>query len=73
MGRYGLETVLWGIGEEVVNGFAKPIDVLAVQEQISSATTTQAIVDVLNDIYGPEMYGGPRWTGPEHQAASAPV
>ena len=56
MGREGLETVLWAIGEEVVNGFAKPIDVLAVQEQTSSATTTQAIVAVLNDIYGPGIY-----------------
>jgi hypothetical protein len=59
----GLATVLEAIGQEIVNGFAKPIDVLAVQEQTSSATTTQAIVDLLNAIYGPETYarGHARW------------
>ena len=49
-------TVLQGIGNEARQGFSKPIDVLALQEQTSSASTTQAIVDVLNGIYGPGTY-----------------
>jgi hypothetical protein len=54
--RAGLSTVLQAIGEEAVNGFAKPIDVLSLQEQSSSATTTQAIVDLLNGYYGAGTY-----------------
>jgi hypothetical protein len=52
----GLSTVLEAIGNYVVNGFAKPIDVLALQEQTSSATTTQQIVNLLNSIYGAGTY-----------------
>ena len=48
--RAGLELVLDAIGRELVEGIAKPIDVLALQEQSSSATTTQEIMDVLNAI-----------------------
>lgn len=50
--RAGMSTILEAIGEEAVNGIAKPLDVLILQEQSSSASTTQAIVDVLNTIYG---------------------
>ena len=54
--RAGLATVLQAIGEQAVNGFAKPIDVLSLQEQSSSATTTQAIVDLLNGYNGAGTY-----------------
>lgn len=39
-----------------MNGIAKAPDVIALQEQVSSATTTQAIVDLLNSIYGEGTY-----------------
>lgn len=51
--RTGLDTVLEAIGNESVSGIAKPIDVLLLQEQFSMGTSTQSIVDVLNDIYDP--------------------
>lgn len=51
--RTGLDTVLEAIGNESVGGIAKPIDVLLLQEQFSVGTSTQSIVDVLNDIYDP--------------------
>lgn len=54
--RSGLGDILEAIGNEEVNGIAKPIDVLSLQEQSSSVTTTQAIVDLLNDIYGAGTY-----------------
>jgi len=55
--RAGFDVVVEAIGSELVGGIAKPIDVLAVQEQSSSATTTQGIVDLLNGIYGAGVYG----------------
>ena len=51
-----LGTVLQAIGDEARQGFSKPIDVLALQEQTSSASTTQAILNLLNGIYGPGTY-----------------
>ncbi len=51
-----LGTVLQAIGDEARQGFSKPIDVLALQEQTSSASTTQSIVNLLNGIYGPGTY-----------------
>jgi hypothetical protein len=54
--RDGLDIVLESIGYESVNGIAKPIDVLVLQEQSNVTTTTQAIVDLLNSIYGPGVY-----------------
>lgn len=52
--RNGTATVLEAIGLEEVNGIAKPIDVLSLQEQ--SGEDTQSIVDVLNDLYGEGVY-----------------
>ncbi|WP_197531072.1 PEP-CTERM sorting domain-containing protein [Posidoniimonas corsicana] len=52
--RDGTATVLEAIGLEEVNGIAKPIDVLSLQEQ--SGGDTQSIVDVLNGIYGAGIY-----------------
>ncbi len=54
--RTGMSTVLEAIGEELVGGVAKPIDVLVLQEQDNPATTTQAIADLLNGIYGAGTY-----------------
>lgn len=54
--RSGIDLVLAAIGAESVNGIAKPPDVFTLEEQTSSATTTQAIVDVLNSIYGAGTY-----------------
>jgi len=54
--RPSLSTVLAAIGAESVNGIAKKPDVFSLQEQETSATTTQGIVDVLNGIYGAGIY-----------------
>jgi len=54
--RLGLDVVLEAIGDEVVGGISRPIDVLAVQEQSSVATDTANIVGILNGIYGPGTY-----------------
>lgn len=52
----GFNTVLQGIGAESVNGIAKPLDVLAIQEDVSQATTGQQFVNMLNGIYGSGVY-----------------
>ena len=54
--RDGLGDILEAIGNEEVNGIAKPIDILVLQEQSSTSTTTQLIVDELNAIYGDGSY-----------------
>lgn len=54
--RPGLDVVLVAIGEESVNGIARPIDVLALQEQDSYLTTTTQITNLLNGIYGTGTY-----------------
>ena len=63
--RPELVTVLEAIGEEVVNGIAKPIDILLLQEQDEPFTTTQLIVNSLNNVYGAGTYArGTLATGP---------
>jgi len=52
--RPGTATVLEAIGQEVVNGFAQPIDVLSLQEQ--SSGDTASIVAALNSLYGSGVY-----------------
>src|SRR5262249_27898971 len=54
--RSGLATVLRAIGDQVVNGVSRPVDVLAIQETDSQSTDTQAVVDLLNGIYGSGTY-----------------
>lgn len=49
-------TVLEAIGLQSVNGVAKPIDVLLLQEQYTTEISTQSFVDVLNGIYGAGTY-----------------
>lgn len=53
----GLSTVLQGMGNDNTAGFAKPIDILLVQETETQATTTQQVVDALNTLYGANTYG----------------
>ncbi len=55
-GEGELADVLAAIGLQSVGGIAKPADVFALQEQAFTTTTTQAIVDVLNGIYGAGTY-----------------
>lgn len=54
--RPGLSLVLEAIGDEIVNGVARPIDLLALQEQSNSASDTAEIVGLLNNIYGLGTY-----------------
>ncbi len=56
MPRAGMDVVLQAIGDELVGGIAKPLDVLSLQEQQSVGTTTQEIVNILNGIYGAGTY-----------------
>lgn len=55
-GEGHLSDVLQAIGLQSVGGIAKPADVYALQEQTSPTTTTQAILDVLNGLYGAGTY-----------------
>lgn len=48
---------LEGIGEELVNGNAQPIDILALQETSNNSVTVAPIVNALNTFYGvPGMF-----------------
>lgn len=49
-------TIIKAIGDEVYNGRSRPVDVLAIQEVRSQATTTAAVVSQLNAIYGAGKY-----------------
>lgn len=51
------------MGDETVQGIRRPVDVLVLQEQASVSTTTQAIVDALNAIHGPNVYRRGRING----------
>lgn len=52
--KLGFSTVIEQIGHESVNGIARPIDVLVVEEQ--SPSYIETLVDTLNGIYGPGTY-----------------
>src|SRR5262245_35076745 len=54
--RTGLSTVLRAIGDQVVNGVSRPVDILALQETDSQATDTQTVLNLLNGIYGAGAY-----------------
>ncbi|HYO26287.1 MAG TPA: hypothetical protein VEQ85_15205 [Lacipirellulaceae bacterium] len=58
--RAGIGTILQAIGAEAYgpagSAFAKPIDVLLLQEQHTLAISTQSFVNVLNGIYGAGVY-----------------
>jgi hypothetical protein len=52
----GLDVIFAAIGAEVKNGFAQPIDVLAVQEANLSGTDATALAAILNGVYGVTTY-----------------
>ncbi len=52
----GLQTIFAAIGDDVRNGFAKPIDVLAVQEASTDGGDAGALAAILNGIYGVTSY-----------------
>ncbi len=70
--RAGSDIVLTAIGEESINGIARPIDVLLLQEQFSNAVSTQSFVDLLNGIYGTVETPTPYARGNLNAATSAP-
>ena len=49
--RDEVDIVLEAIGEEVVNGFARPADIILLQEQQQPDTTTQDLLNRVNLIY----------------------
>ena len=58
--------VLEGIGEEVVQGHAQPVDILALEETTSNPITVTPIVNALNIFYGvPGMYSNSTYQGTE--------
>jgi hypothetical protein len=61
--RPTLGTVLQAIGNDSVNGIARPIDVLSLQEQTTPSSTTQQILNVLNGIYGAGTYARANLSG----------
>ena len=54
--RTGLDTVLQGIGSEIVAGFARQVDLIAFQEVDVVQTATSAVAILLNAIYGAGIY-----------------
>jgi hypothetical protein len=54
--RTGVATVLEALGDQSKAGFARPLDILLVQEQSTLATTTDGFVGILNGIYGAGTY-----------------
>lgn len=54
--RAGLDTILAGIGAERVNGSARPLDILALQEVRNQVTTTEYVVSLMNGMYGAGVY-----------------
>jgi hypothetical protein len=58
--------VLEGIGEELLNGNAQPLDILALQETTSNPLTVAPIVSALNTFYGvPGMYSNSSYQATE--------
>jgi endonuclease/exonuclease/phosphatase family metal-dependent hydrolase len=49
--RPGFNTVLQGMGNEIISGDAKPIDIMALEETTSNITTVQPILSMLNGDY----------------------
>jgi hypothetical protein len=65
--------VLAGIGEELLNGNAQPVDLLALQETTSNPQTVSPIVNGLNEFYGVAgMYSNSSYRRPR-AAASPPM
>ena len=54
--RTGLATILEAIGSEVVSGVSRPIDLLAMQEVAAQNSTSAAVANLLNALYGTSIY-----------------
>jgi endonuclease/exonuclease/phosphatase family metal-dependent hydrolase len=54
--RTGFNTVLQGMGNEIIAGAAQPIDIMALEETTSNATTVAPIVGMLNGDYAGANY-----------------
>jgi endonuclease/exonuclease/phosphatase family metal-dependent hydrolase len=52
----GFNTVLQGIGNEIIAGDAQPIDIMALEETTSNSTTVAPIVTMLNGDYAGANY-----------------
>jgi endonuclease/exonuclease/phosphatase family metal-dependent hydrolase len=64
--NYAAGGVLEGIGEELVNGNAQPLDIVALQETTSNTKTVAPIVNALNTFYGvPGMYSNSSYQATE--------
>ena len=63
--RPGVDTVIEGIGNESVNGTARPVDILALEETTSNDESVAPIVDDLNSYYGTGTYALSTFQGTE--------
>lgn len=54
--RAGMDTVLRAIGDQTMPGFARPIDIMLMQEGESAATTARAYANLLNTITAGTSY-----------------
>jgi len=52
----GFNTVLQGMGNEIIAGDAQPIDIMALEETTSNTTTVQPILNMLNADYAGASY-----------------
>ena len=54
--RSGFNTVLQGMGNEIIAGDAQPIDIMALEETTSNTTTVQPILNMLDGDYAGANY-----------------
>ena len=52
----GFNTVLQGMGSEILGGVAQPLDIMSLEETTSNSTTVAPIVTALNGDYGAGTY-----------------
>ena len=67
--RDGLFTVLEAIGEQNLNGVLQAVDILALQETTSNATTVVPVVTALNGYYGAGTYAASDYQGTQSGSA----
>lgn len=71
--RSAAAAVLSAIGSEAVNGIARPVDVLLIQESRGATATGQTFADILNSLYGPGSYARGSLNGASNGAGSQTV
>jgi secreted trypsin-like serine protease len=54
--RAGFDTLMQAMGTEVVAGFSRPVDLFALQEVLSQATTSAIVAASLNNTYSTTAY-----------------